>query len=216
MTKKIYFFIVSVCIASTLFAQEKADALKLYRNGRDLEAIGRINDANKMYNEAIDVCKDDLIVNSKNMDAYTVYAWALNRLQEHQKTVDLCKEALKITSDYRVIEIMAESYFYLDNYSESLKNMEKYIDLAPRGERISVAYFFVGEIFRLTGKPNKADIAYSAAVHLEPGLSLWWYRLGLVREELGEKKSASQAFERALRLRPDYKEATDGLNRVRT
>ncbi len=94
--------------------------------------------------------------------------------------------------------------------------MEKYIDAAPKGERISTAYFFVGEIYRLGRQYNKADIAYSAAVHLEPAISLWWYRLGTVRETVGDKKGASDAYQRAIKLRPDYKDATEGLNRVRT
>ena len=32
----------------------------------------------------------------------------------------------------------------------------------------------------------------------------------------GTKKGAQEAYQRAIKLRPDYKEAADGLNRVRT
>ncbi|HOC28645.1 MAG TPA: tetratricopeptide repeat protein [Treponemataceae bacterium] len=212
---------VSLCVflfaaLVLVIAQDKPDALKLYRNARDLEAAGRGADASAMYLESIEVCKLDLQANPKNMDAYTIYGWALNRLQKYQDAVNLCLEALKITSDYRITETLAESYFYLGNYKDSLRHMEKYIDAAPKGERISTAYFFVAEIYRLTRMFNKAEIAYTAAVFLEPGLSLWWYRLGTVRETLGEKQPAMQAYERALKLRPEYKEASDGLNRVRS
>lgn len=213
-------YVISVCwmilAFSLCFAQDKPDALKLYRNGRDLEATGRMDDAKNAYNAAIDVCKQDLVENEKNMDAYTIYGWALVRLGKYQDTVNVCQDALKITSDYRIVETMAEAYFYLDNYKESLKNMEKYIDAAPKGERISTAYFFVGEIYRLTKQYNHAEIAYTAAVYLEPALSLWWYRLGTVREAVGEKTTAADAYQQALKLRPDYKEASDGLSRVRT
>lgn len=212
---------VSLCVflfaaLVLVIAQDKPDALKLYRNARDLEAAGRGADSSAMYLESIEVCKLDLQANPKNMDAYTIYGWALNRLQKYQDAVNLCLEALKITSDYRITETLAESYFYLGNYKDSLRHMEKYIDAAPKGERISTAYFFVAEIYRLTRMFNKAEIAYTAAVFLEPGLSLWWYRLGTVRETLGEKQPAMQAYERALKLRPEYKEASDGLNRVRS
>lgn len=212
---------VSLCVflfavLVLVIAQDKPDALKLYRNARDLEAAGRGADASAMYLESIEVCKLDLQANPKNMDAYTIYGWALNRLQKYQDAVNLCLEALKITSDYRITETLGESYFYLGNYKDSLRHMEKYIDAAPKGERISTAYFFVAEIYRLTRMFNKAEIAYTAAVFLEPGLSLWWYRLGTVRETLGEKQPAMQAYERALKLRPEYKEASDGLNRVRS
>lgn len=201
---------------NSISAQEKPDALKLYRNGRDLDATGRTGDAKVAYEQAIEVCKLDLAENTKNMDAYTIYGWSLVRLGKYRETTEICTEALKITDDVRIIETLGEGFFYLGNYKESLKNMEKYIDAAPKGERISTAYFFAGEIYRLTKLYNRAEIAYSAAVYLEPSISLWWYRLGTVRETVGDKTSASTAYQRALKLRPDYKEATEGFNRVRT
>ncbi|ULQ58810.1 tetratricopeptide repeat protein [Brucepastera parasyntrophica] len=195
-------------------AQEKPDALKLYRQGRELEAKNRMADAVVIYNEAIEVCKQDLVVNPRNMDAYTIYGWALVRMEKYSEAVTICQEALKITSDHRVVETLGEAYFYLKDYKESLKNMERYIDAAPRGERISTAYFFVGEIYRLNRSFNRAEIAYTAAVYLEPAMSLWWYRLATVRENVGDREGAATAYQRALRLRPDYKEASDGLKRV--
>ena len=72
----------------------------------------------------------------------------------------------------------------------------------------------IRDIYRLTKRYQKADIAYSAAVHLEPSNSLWWYRLGLAREQAGHKESARDAFQRALNIRKDYKEAAEGLARV--
>ena len=92
--------------------------------------------------------------------------------------------------------------------------MERYIDMAPTGERISVAYFYAGDIYRLTKRYQKADIAYSTAVYLEPWNSLWWYRLGLAREQAGNKNTALQAYERALAIRKDYKEAAEGAARL--
>jgi cytochrome c-type biogenesis protein CcmH/NrfG len=80
---------------------------------------------------------------------------------------------------------------------------------------VSVAYFFIGEIFRVQQKFRSADIAYTTAVRLEPGLALWWYRLGSVRESVGDYTPAIEAYERALRINPNYREATDGLARSR-
>ncbi|MDR0623029.1 MAG: tetratricopeptide repeat protein [Treponema sp.] len=93
--------------------------------------------------------------------------------------------------------------------------MQRYANALPQGERISVAYFFIGEIFRLRQQYRHADIAYTTAVRLEPGLALWWYRLATVRESAGDKSPAIEAYERALRLDPNYQEAGAGLARVR-
>ena len=215
MKRSILAFFCVVIAVSAFFAQEKPDALKLYRHGRDLEAAGRVEDAKVSYGEAIEVCKLELTENPKNIEASTIYGWALVRTARYQEAVGVCVEALKVSPDARIVETLAESYFYLSNYKESLKYMEKYVDAAPRGERVSTAYFFMGEIYRLSKQFNRADIAYSAAVHLEPSISLWWFRLGGARENVGDKKGAQDAYQRAIKLRPDYKEATDGLNRVR-
>jgi tetratricopeptide (TPR) repeat protein len=215
--KRRLFSMIFACVSLVaLAAQDKPDALKLYRNGRDLEATGRSDDAKAAYNQAIEVCKTELGDNPKNMDAYSIYGWSLVRLQRYGEAVGVCQEALKVAPDPRVVETLGEAYFYIAEYKEALKNMEKYVDAAPKGERASTAYFFVGEVYRLNKQFNKAEMAYSSAVNLEPGISLWWYRLGAVRETIGDKTRATEAYQRALKLRPDYKEANEGLNRVRT
>ncbi len=216
MKRSIVAVICLVISAYALVAQEKPDALKLYRNGRDLESAGRVEDAKAAYGQAVEVCKQELADNPSNVEAYTIYGWALVRTARYQEAVTVCSEALKISRDVRIIETIGEGYFYLSNYKEALKYMQEYIDTAPRGERISTAYFFSGEIYRLAKQYSHADIAYSAAVYLEPSISLWWYRLGGARENAGDKKGAQDAYQRAVKLRPDYKEAADGLNRVRT
>ena len=200
--------------SAMLYTQEKPDALKLYYNGRSFDSIGRREDAAKAYSEAISICRDELRVHSKNMDSYAVYTWCLFRLGRYKDTEIVCNDALKISRDARIIETLGEASFYLNNYKESLRNMENYIDMAPKGERISVAHFFVGEIYRLTGRYNKADIAYSISVYLEPRNALWWYRLGIVREAAGEKRGALDAFQAALRIRPDYRDALEAAKRV--
>lgn len=207
--------VIFMCLGA-LLAQDKPDALNLYRKGRDMEAVGRTEDAKTVYIQAVEVCKQDLLANPKNMDAYTIYGWSMVRLGKYQEAVSICLEALKSNPDSRITETLGESYFYLGNYKDSLKQMEKYIDASPKGERISTSYFFVGEIYRLTKEYNHAEIAYSTAVFLEPSISLWWYRLGSMREIIGDKARSFEAYQKALKLRPDYKEANDGLSRVRT
>jgi tetratricopeptide (TPR) repeat protein len=208
-------FLFACAIGLPLAGQDKADALKLYRSGVDLTAVGRTDDAKESFSAAIEVCKQDLAENTKNMDAYSIYAWSLIRMGSYQDAANVCNDALKIIPDPRVMEALAESYFYLGNHKDSLKYMEKYIDTAPKGERVSLAYFFEGEIYRIAKEYHRAEIAYSAAVYLEPSMALWWYRLGTVREAVGDKAQASEAYQRALKLRPEYKEAAEGFSRVR-
>jgi tetratricopeptide (TPR) repeat protein len=194
----------------------RPDALQNYRTGRDLESRGRLSDAENYYNEAVRICTEELSRNSSNMDSYTVLTWALQRLRRYPEVVSWGDRALRINnSDYRIIETMGEAYFYMDNHRDSLRYMQRYVNSLPQGDRASVAYFFIGEIYRLQGRFRHADIAYTTAVRLEPSSALWWYRLGSVRESAGEAPHAVEAYERALRLNPNYREASEGIARLR-
>ncbi len=175
-----------------------------------------MNEAAVYYDEAVRICLDEINQNAANMDSYTVLTWTLQRQGRYSEVINWGQRGLQINAnDYRIIETMGEAWFYLDNYDQSLEYMQRYIDSAPQGDRVSVAYFFMGEIFRLRNQDFRADIAYTAAVRLEPNSALWWYRLGTVRERLGDYNPAIEAYQRALNLNPNYREASDGLSRSR-
>jgi len=198
------------------FTQNNRDPISLYRTGRDLESRSRMSEAEYYYNEAVRICVDDISRNAASRDTYTALTWALQRQRRYQDVITWGERGLRLYSDeYRIMETMGEAYFYLDEPDESLRFMQRYANLVPQGERTSVAYFFIGEIYRYKGFYHHADIAYSTAVRLDPFVALWWYRLGLVREAAGELSQAAAAYERAIRINPDYQEAENGLARTR-
>ncbi|MDR2110727.1 MAG: tetratricopeptide repeat protein [Spirochaetaceae bacterium] len=212
------FLCALLAFAAPLFSQTDAltpDALRSYRIGRDMEARGRMEDANAYYDEAVRICISEIARNAANMDSYTVLTWTLQRQGKYADVISWGERGLQLSNDYRVVETMGEAYFYLSNFDNSLRFMQRYVNALPQGERASVAYFFIGEIYRLQKKFQHADIAYTTAVRLEPNMPLWWFRLGSVREAAGEFALAIEAYEQALRLNPNYREATEGLARSR-
>jgi tetratricopeptide (TPR) repeat protein len=191
-------------------------AAQNYHIGRDMEARNRLTSAEAYYNEAIRICQNEVSQNTATRETYTVITWTLQRQRKYADVIIWGERGLRLFSDeYRIVETMGEAYFYLDDYDRSLNFMQRYANAQPRGERISVAYFFIGEIFRIRQQFRHADIAYTTAVQLEPGLALWWYRLATVRESLGDTSPAIEAYEQALRLNPNYQEASAGLARTR-
>jgi tetratricopeptide (TPR) repeat protein len=186
-----------------------------YRRGRDLEDLTRMNEANYYYNEAIQQCLDEVSGNTASRTTYTVLTWTLQRQRRYSEVITWGERGLKLFPDeYRIVETMGEAFFYLDDYASSLSYMQRYTNALPQGDRVSVAYFFAGEIYRIKQKYLHADIAYTTALRLEPNLALWWYRLGSVREEIGDKNPAIDAYQQALRLNPNYNEARNGLERL--
>jgi tetratricopeptide (TPR) repeat protein len=191
-------------------------AIEIFYIGRDLESRGSAQEAGAYYTEVIRICTDEISRNAANRDTYTALTWALQRQRNFGDVIIWGERGLRLFADeYRIIETMGEAYFYLDDYDNSLRFMQRYVSSEPMGDRVSVAYFFIGEIYRLEGKYRLADMAYSTAVTLHPGESLWWYRLGLARENSGEALPAADAFEQALRLNPGYQAAREGLARVK-
>jgi tetratricopeptide (TPR) repeat protein len=194
---------------------QSLSAMENYRRGRDMENMNRINESNIHYNEAVRKCLDEVTGNAASRNTYTVLTWTLQRQRKYAEVITWGERGLKLFPDeYRIMETMGEAFFYLDDYTRSLSCMQRYANALPNGDRVSVAYFFAGEIYRLTQKYHHADIAYTTALRFEPNLALWWYRLGSVREEIGDKAPAIDAYRQALRLNPNYNEAKNGLVRL--
>jgi tetratricopeptide (TPR) repeat protein len=192
-------------------------AMENYRRGRDLEDLNRINEANTHYNEAIRQCLEEVNTNTATRATYTALTWTLQRQKRYPEVISWGERGLKLFPDeYRIVETMGEAFFYLDDYTRSLAYMQRYTNALPNGDRVSVAYFFAGEIYRLTQKYRHADIAYTTALRLEPNLALWWYRLGSVREEIGDRNHAIEAYQQALRINPNHNEARNGLARLQS
>ena len=215
----IMLFIAPVLLVSGqsgAFGTVKGNAMELYNTGRNLESQGRMQEAESYYGQAVKICTDDISSENAGRDTYAALTWTLLRQQKYNELIAWGERSLRVYNDeYRVVETMGEAYFYLNEYENSLKFMQRYVSSLPRGDRVSVAYFFIGEIYRLEQKYHLADMAYSTAVRLQPGIALWWYRLGLVRENAGESAPAADAYEQAVKLTPDYQAAADGLKRVK-
>jgi tetratricopeptide (TPR) repeat protein len=192
-------------------------AAQNYRTGRDLEARNRMAEAEPYYNEAIRLCQNEVSQNTATRETYTVITWVLQRQRKYADVITWGERGLRLFSnEYRIVETMGEAYFYLGDYDRSLSFMQRYANVIPQGERSSVAYFFIGEIFRIRQQYRHADIAYTTAVRLEPGLALWWYRLATVRESAGETSPAIEAYEQALKIEPGHRDARAGLARIKT
>ena len=191
-----FFFIIP------LLAQERPDALELFKQGR--------------YEEAVSVCKQELKETPKRKDAIVVISWSLVALGRYQEALDYSERGLNIDpSDHRIIANAGEALYYLGRYDEALIRFQDYIKIAPTGERIAIVYYYMGEIFINRGEFVNADIALSTALYHYPGMVEWWVRLGYARERAGGNKEALEAYEQALMLDNNHQDALRGRDRVR-
>jgi len=201
--------ILVVLLISTefLIAEERPDALELYRQGQ--------------FAQAVEVCLQeleefDIAETRRRMSSYAVLGWSYLRLAQYDNALQYARQARnEVRYDVRIIEIEAEALYYLGRNTESLTLFEEYVALNPTGDRIDLVYYFMGEIFLRLAEYHHADIAFSAALHHSPQVARWWARLGYAKEQIPDARGAEEIYTTALELQPSLEEAIVGLERVR-
>ena len=186
------------------FAQDKPDALELYRTGK--------------YAEAAVVCQQELVETPKNVDSYVVLGWSYLKLNKNQDAVTTARKGLEVApNDPRLIQIVGEGDVFLGRIDEALVNLEDYVALRSGGDRIARVYWLMGECYISLREYQNADIAISAALYFEPNnpsSASWWARLGYAREMAQDWKRSQEAYSRALTIDPGLADALQGKQRV--
>ncbi|MCK7521364.1 MAG: tetratricopeptide repeat protein [Ignavibacteriales bacterium] len=101
-------------------AQEKPDALELYRASR--------------YEDAIKVCLQELQDTPNNIESHVVLGWSYLRLKKYQSSLDVGLKAIQISrNDPRVVQILGESYVFLGKIDDALRYLEEYVAVRPNG-----------------------------------------------------------------------------------
>ena len=195
--------LLALVVAIPALAQDKPDALELYRANR--------------FAEAVKVCQQELAVSPNNIDSYVVMGWSYLRLQQFSDALSVGQKATVISpNDPRVVQIIGEADVFLGKIVEALTNLEEYVALRPGGDRIARVYWLMGECYIRLKEYQNADIAISTAVYYEQNNALWWARLGYTRELANDLLWARDAYARALKLDPGLVDAQRGKDSVDT
>ena len=192
---------IALLSINCLCAQTQADALALYREAK--------------YSDAIDICLAEIQANPSNVESHVVLCWSLVGAGRYDEASKWAVKGRTLSNyDPRLIEIQAESNYYLGSNDQSLKLFQEYISYAPNGSRISPTYYFMGEIYLRLGKFRHADMALSSALQLDGSNPLWWVRLGYAREMAKDYRYSLDAYNKALVLNASLQDAIRGRDRV--
>ncbi|MDP2791498.1 MAG: tetratricopeptide repeat protein [Rectinemataceae bacterium] len=191
-------------------------ASQLYLRGRQLQLSGKESEAKKIFASSLSTVEKALGSDPSNVDLISLQCWNLFRLDRHTDVVTIAQKILQSAKDFRIMETLAESLYFLDRNEEALQYFAKYVELAPpKDERMSSAYYYMGECYMRLKKYEHADIAFSTAVAMEKNMFYWWYRLGGVKELLSQYKRAYESYGKSLELNAGYAPAKEGRSRVK-
>ncbi len=201
MKKIVLVLLTLTYISASVFGQGKVDALALYRSQK--------------FAEAAAVCIQELQTNPRNIDSYVVLCWSLVKDRKYAEAESYAIEGRKINaSDSRLIEILAESKYYLGKNTQALELFQLYVAARESGARLGNAYYYMGEIYIRQKQYLHADMALSSAVHAEPNVANWWSRCGYAREMAGYYLSSLEAYKKALALDANHADALRGKSRM--
>jgi predicted Zn-dependent protease len=184
-----------------VFAQDKPDALELYRSGK--------------YADAVKTTLQELQETPKNVESYVVLGWSYLRLKRFPDALAAAQKALAVApNDPRLVQIVGESYVFLGKTDDALANLQEYVALRPSGDRIARVYWLMGEVYISLRQYQNADIALSTALYYEQNNAAWWARLGYAREMANDLQWSQEAYSRSLKLDPNLDDALRGKERV--
>lgn len=106
-----------------------------------------------------------------------------------------------------------DAYYEKKDWKQSGVSYEQTVALAP--VRFPDAYWGLGLVYIELGDYKKAKFNLTKAVALEDNNPVFRYWLGRANELAGDKAGAKTQCEIALKLRPQYKEAQDCIDRVK-
>ncbi len=104
--------------------------------------------------------------------------------------------------------------FYQNNdmLNEAIATYKKIIRINPK---FSSSYYNIGYIYlELLNISDKSIIYFTKAINADPNYYKAVYNRGLAYEKLGDIMNAKIDYKEALRIKPNYEKAIEGLNRI--
>ena len=98
--------------------------------------------------------------------------------------------------------------------SEVLNVMEIVQKRISNPDKSAYAYLALGDILDLVGAKKEALVAFTRGLENKPGVGRAYLRIGIIKEEEGDSRSASQYYEMAYRYSPKDRETAARLYRI--
>jgi len=120
------------------------------------------------YEEAIEACKQAILLNSDYAEAYIELSYSLNKLGRFQQTIDFLEDKIKPKVDYCfAYSNLGEAYFNLKQYKNAVNSLNQAIQLK---NDIAIAHYYLGMSYLFINDFNLALTEYESLKLLDRNL----------------------------------------------
>ena len=183
-------------------AYEPGNVKSMADLARQYEAVGRREEAARLYSRAIALNKDFPI-------PYNNLGLLYHNAGRDDLSVGLYKKALELDPGYPdALNNLAVVYHSTGKSEEAIGLYRRAIAVNPN---FSGAYSNMGVLCAATGKYDEALAAYKKAIEISPDFPDPYYNLGLLYVALGRTDEAFAAYNKALELKPDLIQANNNI-----
>jgi tetratricopeptide (TPR) repeat protein len=161
------------------------------------------------FQEAENICKKILEVDSQNIDAIRLLSMLYYQLKKYDLAVTFLQKALKCEpNDFYTLFLLGNVFLDLGNLDEAAMYFQNSIELNPS---FADAHYNIAFIFEKTDQYEKALSSYRQALSLNPDSADVYNNLGNLLLKLKRFDDAVLNFKKALELNPDYILALNNL-----
>ena len=142
-------------------------------------------------------------------EAWHFQGISLVRMQRDREALPALRHASQLAPDnLKILETLADTEFRCGYPADALPLWARLQALHPGDMHVVLR---MGETLSRLGFLDRSIATYQAALERRPESSELWMALAQAQEDLGDREAASQAFERALALRPGWAFPLAGL-----
>ena len=138
-------------------ATKKSEAQDLKKKGNEFYLAGENEEAIREYNHALELCplcfKEDRSILMANKAA------ALIKMDEKEKAIDECTEALELNPNYvKVLLRRGQTYENMDKPHEAMKDFEKVLEIDSGNKEARMAVMRLPEKIKIKDEKLKEEM----------------------------------------------------------
>lgn len=177
---------------------------------------GNVNNVGIIYKRATEPLPSSYIFPDNDFDTDFInnYYEGVNRIERWPNdALEYFQKSLRqAPKDFPLLyEAIARAYMRLEKYNEAIQYYEKAISIDPR---MVESRYFLGYVALQKKDLETAKKHFEALTYYDPDYSAGWTLLGHTYTGLNELEKARQAYNTALRLTPNNKDAAMGLQNL--